>query len=324
MSRSKNWTRRAAIGSLVSGAGFLVFGTGGSTQISSYRDVAVNRGTGDDAVLQFTDMSSEKVVDSSNSPAVYKIDDTNSVFSESDILVTATAGSVSVPVEVIKSGDSFKIKTNCPTGESGLSGYYDVTFDFKLSNASYILTATRTTESKVKFECYDFGNSNNYRDSGKGGNAAQPDKPKGTLETPGNVNVADAYAKAIAVCNSGSDENPGRGNNSGSKGGRVGYALPSTQQNGEYELYVKYKNSNGNWQIYLTNREGNKRTEKYNLNGGSQKERSETIEFTDEDNTFIKNNADDLYLIFETRSSGNCASVDIDYFELRKAETSSN
>jgi hypothetical protein len=337
MGDNKKWTRRAAVGSLVSGGGLMLFGTGGSTQITSDRDVEVNAGNGEDAVLQFVDVSgSAGVVRSGSLSEVYKIKDNIGTFEPADIAVSARAvGGGRLDVKVTTDGDTFDVAVSCSDDASGLRGSYTIALEFTASNPEFTITATRAT-GLVDIDCYDFGSSNNYRDSGDEGTAVQPDDPKGTIKEPGNVNDRndDTYATAIAVCNSNSSGNSGKngngngnggnGNGGGGRGGRVGYALPPTQQNGAYELYVKYKNSNGKWNVYLRDIDGNDLTGKYKLTGGGQNVRSKTIEFNQSENSAISKNADNLYLIFETTSNGNCVSVDIDYFELRQKDTNSN
>ncbi|MDB2251263.1 hypothetical protein PM076_06835 [Halorubrum ezzemoulense] len=333
MGDNKKWTRRAAVGSLVSGGGLMLFGTGGSTQISTYRDVAVNTGDGEDAVLQFDEDYDGGVV-TSDAVNVYEITDNVDAFELDDIAVEARVDGGTVDATVTGGNDTFDVAVRCSDNADGLRGSYAIELIFTASNPDFTITATRTT-GPVEIDCYDFGSSNNYRDSSDEGTAAQPDDPKGTIDNPGNVNDGndDTYATAVAVCNSNSSGNSGNngngngngenGNSGGDRGGRVGYALPPTQQNGAYELYVKYKNSNGKWNVYLRDIDGNDLTEKYRLTGGGQNERSKTIEFDRSENSAIGANAGSLYLIFETTSSGNCVSVDVDYFELRRTGASS-
>ncbi|MDB2237472.1 hypothetical protein [Halorubrum ezzemoulense] len=334
MGDNKKWTRRAAVGSLVSGGGLMLFGTGGSTQISTYRDVAVNTGDGEDAVLQFDEDYDGGVV-TSDAVNVYEITDNVDAFELDDIAVEARVDGGTVDATVTGGNDTFDVAVRCSDNADGLRGSYAIELIFTASNPDFTITATRTT-GPVEIDCYDFGSSNNYRDSSDEGTAAQPDDPKGTIDNPGNVNDGndDTYATAVAVCNSNSSGNSGNngngngngenGNSGGDRGGRVGYALPPTQRNGAYELYVKYKNSNGSWNVYLRDIDGNDLTGKYKLTGGGQNVRSETIEFNQSGNSAISENYDNLYLIFETTSNGNCASVDVNHFELRQTETSSN
>ena len=347
MGDNKKWTRRAAVGSLASGGGLLLFGTGGSTQITSYRDVEVNAGKGEDAVLQFIDRSEGMSVETAGSAVVYEIKDNVGAFGKDDITVTASAGSEPVTAAVSNESSPFEVTVSCSGGASGLDGSYEVELTFEASTPDYTITATRMTEP-VDFSCYNFGNENNYRDSGDQGQAIQPTDPRGVLSDPANVNNPDeSYATAQAEGNNCGSGNSGGGSNSstsnsrnsdgginnssdgsgssgkGSSGppsGRVGYALPSIQSDSEYELSVKYKNSTGSWNAYLVNGSGTKLDEELSVTGGENSSREKTLQFADD--AFISNNTDDLYLVFETTGNGSCVSIDIDYFELRPAGNS--
>lgn len=317
MGDNKKWTRRAAVGSLVSGGGLMLFGTGGSTQITSNRDVTVNTGDGEDAVLQFVDVSDDATVVRAGSPSVvYEIRDNVGTFEPADIAVSArVVGGGGLDTTVTADGDAFDVAVSCSDDASGLRGSGTIELEFTASNPDFTITATRTT-GLVDIDCYDFGSSNNYRDSGDVGTAAQPANPKGTLESPGSVNDGDGdtFATAVAAQRSKSDK----------KGGRVGYALPSVEPGGTYELNISYKNSNGSWNVYLKNKAGDEWTQEFSINGGGPDVQSKTINFNNTDNVKISNNADNLYLIFETTSNGNGVSVDIYSFELSRTGTKAN
>ncbi|OYR45147.1 hypothetical protein [Halorubrum sp. Ea8] len=315
MGDSKKWTRRAAVGSLASGGGLMLFGTGGSTQISTYRDVEVNAGDGDDAILEFNDQSDGKTIKIGSPAVVYTIKDNVDTFSDDDINVTATVGTKSITAAVSNDSSPFEVTVSCAGEASGLNGLYDVELNFEALAPDFTITATRTP--RVDFDCYDFGDENNYRDSGDKGQANQPTDPRGLLRNPEKVNNPGDVTTAVSE---GNKCETGSSGGNGGPSGRVGYALPSIKSHTEYELYIKYENSTGSWNAHLVNGSGTKLNEELSITGGGGNTKEKTLQFND--NQFIRDNADDLYLIFETTSNGNCVSVDIDYFELRSAGNS--
>ena len=305
MGDSKKWTRRAAVGSLVSGGGLLLFGTGGSTQISTYRDVEVNAG-GDDAVLQFSDNSSDTTIGLNSSVSVYQITDNAEAFDSNDINVTASIDGTEEPIDasIIGDGNPFDVKVECSDETSRLVGKRTIKLEFTAvsKTENFIISASRDTSS-VEFDCYDYGATNNYRDRDKG-NANLPNDPVGTISQPKNVNRG---VGGFAEISSGP-----------SVKSKVGYALPPVSFDGPYELLVEVGERKGRWSAYLVapgaDGESNKLTSTQGNNGMLGKNGTTIIEF--DTSADIKKYKDELYLIFEATDSSN-QSIQIDYFELR-------
>lgn len=304
MGDNEKWTRRAAVGSLASGGGLLLFGTGGSTQISSYRDVEVNASDGEDAVLQFIDRSANaETVEFGSSAVAYEIKDNIGAFDSENSEVNSVGPK---PVKTMVSdgdeADSYVVEVSCSDGAS-VYGSYNIELDFRavFEGKEFTITATRTTDDPVEINCYDYGSSNNYRDGDKG-QAEYPVDPAGIIQNPGGVNESDNnYAKI-----------------SKSEGSRakVGYALPPISFDGPYQLAVDVERISGNWSVYLVDGDGNRLTSNDGSKGKLTGNKTVTVEFTDTESDDIES-SEDLYLIFETNDNGDNF-VEVGYFELQE------
>ena len=320
MGGNKKWTRRAAVGSLASGGGLLLFGTGGSTQITSYRDVEVNAGDGDDAVLQFVDRSEDADVVEPGSPAVvYEIRDNVGAFAAENIAVDARVvdgGAIGATVSTESS--PFEVAVSCDDGASELSGSYAVALEFTASNSEFTITASRTTESPIEVDCgLDYSNGANYRDGGNDTDIPPRTDAKGSVESPGNANSEDgSYATLKSESNKGG----------GPKGGKIGFTLPPVSVADAYELEVAVSGTapSGDWVVYLVDEAGTRLTS--TGNGDKDKLQSSTNSFTFDstESDAIRSNRRGLYLVFETTSNGNEVTAAIDYFELKPTQNSTS
>ena len=305
MGDSKKWTRRAAVGSIVSGGGLMLFGTGGSTQISTYRDVEVNAGDGDDAVLQFIDKSAEaEPVEFGGSAVVYKIKDNIGAFDseKSEVTVVGPESSKAVFSDGDED-DSYVVEVSCSDGSS-VYGSYNIELDFRavFEGKEFTITATRTTDDPVEINCYDYGSSNNYRDAGDEGQADYPKDPVGNIDSPGNVNKK--YTDYATISKSGVSR------------AKVGYALPPVSFDGPYQLAVDVRKVSGNWSVYLVDGDGDRLTYNQGSKGKLKNTRTVIVEFTDDESKAIENGGE-LYLIFGTNDTGNNR-VEVGYFELQE------
>ncbi|WP_143420759.1 hypothetical protein [Halorubrum ezzemoulense] len=330
MGDNKKWTRRAAVGSLVSGGGFMLFGTGGSTQITSNRDVTVNTGDDEDAVVRFVDRSENAdVVDSTDGEEVYVIEDGVGEFNINGVSVSVPTGSGNDSVRIKvdeESPNSFSVKAACPSEPTTFNDDF-LKLLFELDNNDQTITATRTTNNRISFDCgiasYDYGDSANYRDNS--GNTDNSDIPpgndaKGEVLNPERLNQRnendpnDPYAILQSESN--------KGGNS-IDGANIGFALPPVPESEKYVLDVAVSDSppGGDWVVdvvYVANgdevvsltRTGN--SDKYKL-----KKNLNTFEFKLNKETIDPLKQIDLYLIFETTSSGNKKTAEVDYFELK-------
>ena len=271
MGGNKKWTRRAAIGSLASGGGLLLFGTGGSTQISTYRDVEVNAGDGEDAVLQFIDNSSDTTVGLNSPVSVYQIKDNAEAFNSNGINVTASIDGKEEPIDasIIRDENLFNVKVKCSDETSRLVGQHTIKLEFTAvsKTENFIISASRDASS-VDFDCYDYGAKNNYKDTADG-DADYPTDPVGTISHPMNVNKGvDGYAKISSGA---------------SVKSKVGYALPPVSFDGPYELLVEVGERKGRWSAYLVapgaDGESNKLTSTQGNNGMLGKNGTTVINF---------------------------------------------
>lgn len=338
MGDNKKWTRRAAAGSLVSGGGFMLFGTGGSTQITSNRDVTVNTGDDEDAVVRFVDRSENAdVVDSTDGEEVYVIEDGVGEFNINAVSVSGTtdSGNDSVQIEVVEdaeSSNSFSVKAACPSEPTTFNDDF-LKILFELDNNDQTITATRTTNNEISFDCgiesYDYGNFGNYRDNTeKTSNSDIPpgDDAKGEVLNPERLNQRNEHDPddRYAILKSES-----RSGGSSEKGANIGFALPSVPESEKYVLDVAVSNSQpgGDWVVdvvYVVDDEVVNLARTGTDNKYKLKKESNSFEFE-----LNKENIDslkqiDLYLIFRMTSSGNNKTAEIDYFELKPAQNSTS
>jgi len=316
MGGNKKWTRRAAIGPLASGGGLLLFGTDGSTQITSYRDVEVNAGDGDDAVLQFVDRSEDaNVVEVGSSAVVYEIRDNVGAFAAENIAVEArVVDGKAIGATVSTESSPFEVAVSCADGASGLSGSYTVALEFEASNPEFTITASRTTESRVEVDCgLDYGNDANYRDSTNETTIPPGDNAKGWVGNPAGVNGDD---DDYATLNS-------EGNRSDRRGANIGFALPPVRESEKYVLDVVVSDSQpgGDWVVDVVDGKGDKLARIGTGNKSKLKKGSNSFEFELNKEAIEPPKQIDLYLIFRMTSSGNNKTAEIDYFELKPAQS---
>ena len=312
MGDNKKWTRRAAVGSIASGAGLLLFGTGGSTQITSYRDIEVNAaGEGESAVLNFNDNSSETTVESDGSQSsVYKIEDTDDIFGKSgtgEVNVTAFVGDDEIPAKVDTDSRPFDVTVGCDS-VNPLNGRESIDLMFEASAPEFTITATRTTTSQVLFDCgLNYRDSDNYRDNLTNTDIPPRGDAKGEVKNSAGVNSAGDTAELIS-----------EDNKSDKRGANIGFALPPVRESSKYELEVVVSGNQvtGDWAVALVKKDGSPLTRLGNGNKDKLQNSGSNVFQYELDREINLNETIDLYLIFNTTSSGNQKSVNVDYFEV--------
>ncbi|SNR61979.1 hypothetical protein SAMN06266787_106129 [Halorubrum ezzemoulense] len=335
MGDNKKWTRRAAVGSFVSGGGFMLFGTGGSTQITSNRDVTVNTGDDEDAVVRFVDRSENAdVVDSTDGEEVYVIEDGVGEFNINRVSVSGTTGSGndSVRIEVVEdeeSPNSFSVKAACPNEPTTFNDDF-LKLLFELDNDDQTITATRTTNNRISFDCgtesYDYGDSANYRDnSGNTDNSNIPpgNNAKGEVLNPERLNQRnendpnDPYAILQGESNK-------RGNSI--DGANIGFALPPVPESEKYvlDVFVSDKQPGGDWVVDVVDGDKNPLTRAGNGKKDKLKKGLNSFEFELNEEKIDPLKQIKLYLIFRMTSSGNNKKAEIDYFELKPTQNSTS
>jgi hypothetical protein len=302
------------------GAGSILVGSGAIYQSGAFSKVAADRGVSvgtapdDSALLGLVDESdTAEVSGPSDTATVYEITDNIGSLSASDIsvdvarLVRQDGTQVTAPpVEATvqdTGGGQFAVDVGCGSESDTLGDSYKAVLDIAATAGDTSVAATRTTNSYIAINCYDYGDSSNYRDD-DGGGAAQPEEPSGDIQNPTAVNNDDnSTATAIS---------------SGSQGDlKVGYSLPPVNQMaGVYEMVFdigSIKAGNGTFGFYLVNGAGQQLTDRQVLSTGTN-----TYQFTDSEENQIAANYDELYLIIDSSTSGKGnREMTIDYFELQ-------
>lgn len=324
MGDNKKWTRRAAVGSLASGGGLLLFGTGGSTQITSHRDVAVNAAEGDDAILQFVDRSKDAGTVGDGAATVYEIRDNVGTFGSDEISVSARIDEDdigAIDATVSDGSAPFEIDLRCSDETAGLRGEYTIELAFTASNADSTISADRTTDEPVTVDCgFDYGNSANYRDNTE--DTTNTDIPpreaaKGSVTTPSNVNSDDGRYATFS--------SESRDDGTEIKGAEIGFVLPTAPKSDAYELRVEVSGDqpSGDWIVYLVDGAGTRLTSTGNGPKDKLKKNTNRFAFDSDESGRIRSNRTDLYLIFATTSNGNEVTAMVDHFELRPVSSSS-
>ena len=315
----KKWTRRAALGLIGTGAGLFAAETAGFTQIEGVRDVDLGTKKDPSGLVGFVGPDDEMVSVRENSRA--------ELFKLSTNLVEEVSDDEPMTIENVEFQDAdaelevhdfdlngFELPAAVGDEPKPVSGFVELTGDdpatgtavFKIdveqNNISVILDREVMVEVDID---YDPGDQSNFRDSGDVGQAAQPEDPRGTIESPGNVAKKDDGNTATTI-------------SPGSEKTKVGWRLPLQTDSSDYKFKLVFGEDTqqgplNNHKAYLVDKEGNPEDglepQLDDLSPGEN-----TAEYDEEDIKDVQR-----YLIIEQTGSsgGNGQKLTIDFFQLR-------
>ncbi|WP_144049596.1 hypothetical protein [Halorubrum salipaludis] len=300
MSGDKKWTRRAAVGFIGAGAGLFALNTNAATQIYSDRDVVL--GTEDDpaALLPLIDESGNAEISGADDEAVvYRIGE-----NDLDWSFTNNVGILSLQhtsgdhidqsdIDIAVSGNGEEIALSCSGSE--FSGEYKIRLNLEAEaedgSGSLSVTVDRETQA-ISIDCRPFfGQPMNYSDTenGIGKQPRQGPGANGTITNPNGITTRKGEPAKLQ----GAGGNPGL---------RVGFRLPRIKKADCYKLTIKRGKGPAKLDAFIVDSdyEGeDELTERRNI----EKKEESLLSFSDNENARIRNNRDDLWLIFETKSS---------------------
>jgi len=258
----KKWTRRAAIGFIGAGAGLFATETAGFTQIEGVRDVDLGSKEDPGGLVGFVGPDGEMISAREGSRA--------ELFELSTNLVEEASDDEEMTIKEIKfkradtglEVHDFKLNGTGLPGSVGeepkpVSGVVELTGDdpatgtaiFKIDAEQDDVSVSLDREVMIEVDVdYDPGDQSNYRDSGDGGRAAQPEDPSGEIENPGNVAKKDG--NTATTISSGGDKT------------KVGWRLPLQTASSDYEFELVFGEDTNqgplnNHKAYLVDEEGN-------------------------------------------------------------------